>query len=311
MGKKAKDKANIKFWQEFEKTFFSKTITRKILEVLCSLLTNVSIGLIPTNYKIALGVGIPSLTCLLGLFILYTFYDAYKNKKINDYDNLKKLEKACETSLITVKAVEEPLADSLYGLLNELQNPQNAKQEYSKWDVKQISEIICARLLDIMSRYCEADNIDINYFSIVNNQFRVIAYDNTRREEPKICGKNFHKKNFAPGKYYFEKVISSNQHNSVVLNKDEIRKQFYFESDLARENCPYDCYVGIPIQSGSNTKAGKRTNVGYMQITFSNIKGGLPINGTFIATALVRPIATLIDFAQNIRACIDIVGESR
>ena len=80
------------------------------------------------------------------------------------------------------------------------------------------------------------------------NYFKMISYKDTGKQAniPKIFQKSIHRND--AGKYYFGKIFEDSSRDiRYLMTKEDIIKNFYFDSHLDHNTEKYSQYIGIPI----------------------------------------------------------------
>lgn len=135
-----------------------------------------------------------------------------------------------------------------------IKNAQDTGQiRLDSWNKRSFYDFICDSLHEYICKIAEeGDDFSVSIITKdtrgKSRVFFMMSRSRKSKGTPKIYNKEIYEKNAK--KYFYGKLFDSNNSEFVILNKEEIQKNFFFNNET--DKTKYNQYVGIPIYCPGN-----------------------------------------------------------
>lgn len=225
------------------------------MSILTGILTSIICESGVLEHSVISCVLIITIVLLLASDILLTI--AYAKREENLEEMQCQIEKQEKTFLYlseTFNDLGSEFMRSSEKIYKVIKNAKDTGQiRLDSWNKCNFYDFICDSLHEYICKIAEkGDDFSVSIItkdtSGKSNMFFMISRSRKSKGTPKIYNKEIYEKNAK--KYFYWKLFDLNNSEFVILNKEEIQKNFFFsnETDIAK----YNQYIGIPIYCPGN-----------------------------------------------------------
>jgi hypothetical protein len=201
----------------------------------------------------------------VAIIIFFSYNEHKKSKNKLEYDAIisrnQKIISTYSDEISLLTAIFDQAQESINKLTKVFKKTN--KLDLREWDFESISTPICKGIYNtILSIAEEGDKFSVNIyirFKRINKDkgesyeyVKMIAHEGNHKYQPKILGVRKLIKTY--GEYlYIKQFINKNPIRTILLEREEIKRNFKFNGDYENYKMEYGQYIGIPIICKGNS----------------------------------------------------------